>query len=236
MEDSKAKQFWLYPFLLVSVALLVALGFLVGDIFSGPPETETPTPTPAASATPPQEPTATIITGPGILRRIESTMKLQTTVFRIDTVVRAKKEGKTFLNLGGQNLLLFVRGTVTAGVDLSELNEKHIEVSQESKTIVITLPPAKILGAALDDYEVEDYSGEKPESVDLALLEEGLSAGREQIEATACTDKILERATIDAEQAYKQMISFVDFTDYEVVVKSSQVGECAMEVKMAVQP
>lgn len=132
-----------------------------------------------------------ILTEEGVLRRIESTNILQTTVFRVDTVVRAKKEGSWFFNWGGQNLLLFVQGTITAGVDLKELDKDDIEVSQDSRTIVITLPPAKVLSAVLDDYQVEDYKGQEPKEVVYDLIKEGLEAGREQIAAIACESGIL---------------------------------------------
>jgi hypothetical protein len=171
-----------------------------------------------------------ILTGEGVLRRIESTNILQTTVFRIDTVVRAKKEGSWFFNWGGQNLLLFVQGTITAGVDLKELDKDDIEVSQDSRTIVITLPPAEVLSAVLDDYQVEDYKGQEPKEVVYDLIKEGLEAGREQIAAIACESGILQYATTDAERAFTQIVGFADFTGYEVVIKTTPITDCSIDV------
>jgi hypothetical protein len=128
--------------LLLTLVLLalVAGAFAVGrrsrDDLGGSPQTAAPdqlanatipptithvptsAPRPTAEIAPPTpvpSPTPIIITDAGALRRIESTQILQTTVFRIDTLVRAKKEGSWFFNWGGQNLLLFVKGKVIAG-------------------------------------------------------------------------------------------------------------------------
>ncbi len=126
--------------------------------------------------------------------------------------------------------MLFVKRTVTAGVDLGELSINNIEVFQEDKEIIITLPRAKVLNATLDSYEIEDYKGGKPENVDPTMLQEGLEAGRQQIATTACVDEILERATADAKRAYEQIVGFVDLTDYKVIVNTTPVGECSMNV------
>jgi hypothetical protein len=94
---------------LVVCAALAAASLACRDLTGLLAPTPTPTPTPQ------------VLTRAGVVRRIGSVQILQTTFFRVDTVVRAVKEGSWFFNWGGQNLLLFVEGTVTAGIDLSEL-------------------------------------------------------------------------------------------------------------------
>ena len=150
----------------------------------------------------------------------------------MDTIVRAEKEGSWFLDWGGQNLLFFVQGVVTAGVDLGELDEENIGVSQDSKTIVITLPPAKVLRAEIEDYRVEDYKGQEPDEVYLELIEQGLEAGRAQVATTACESGILQYATTDAERAFSQIVSFAEFTGYEVVIKTTTVTDCSIDVSV----
>jgi hypothetical protein len=230
MDDNAPSQARLATAIIsLAVALVVLAGVgLVYVLVNSPPST----PPPALVPTPTLTPTSTteIITSTGVLRRIESTMILQTTIFRIDTVVRAKKEGSWFFNWGGQNILLFVKGTVTAGVDLGELSINNIEVSQEDKEIIITLPRAKVLNATLDSYEIEDYRGGPPDQVDPKLLQEGLEAGRQQIATTACVDEILKHATADAKRAYEQIVGFVDLMDYKVTVNTAPVGECSINV------
>lgn len=189
------------------------------------------TPTPEATGGPQPTPTYNITSG-GILRRIETTSILQTTVYRIDSVVRAKKEGSWFFNWGGQNIILFVQGSVTAGIDLSELKESDIQVSPEKRTITINLPSVKILSASLDEYTVETFEGEEPKDIDFSLLQEGLENGKLKIKEIACTDRIMERATLDSKKVFQDMISLIDFGDFVIIVESSPTPECSFEVKL----
>lgn len=204
---------------LMIIAILMAgicglLGVGIGYYIT--PSRSTPTPeTSEQTQIPEPSPTYDITPG-GILRRIETTSILQTTVYRIDSVVRAKKEGSWFFNWGGQNIILFVQGKVTAGIDLSELKESDIEVSPDNRTVTITLPPVKILDATLDEYTVETFEGEKPENVDFDLLQNGLEQGKLKIEEIACTDRILERASLDSENVFSDMIRLIDFGDYVI--------------------
>jgi hypothetical protein len=203
-------------------------GIVIGIIISGGGGEPNATPMPTLEPVP----VSTVITGDGILRRIESTSKLQTTVYRIDTVVRAKKEGSWVFNIGGQNLILFVQGSVTAGVDLSELKSGDIQISQDNHTIKIILPPAKIFDAKLDDYEVETFEGEKPDDVDLKLLEDALSAGQLKVKEIACTDKILDRATSDSKLVFENMMRLMEFEGFDIIVESSSITSCEFEVKL----
>lgn len=230
--DDSSSTGWIAKGLLVLVVLVLVAGagVFLGRRGAGGETAAAPTPTAAPTATPVLAPTPVIITDAGVLHRIESTQILQTTVFRIDTLVRAKKAGSWFFNWGGQNLLLFVNGKVTAGVDLSELKANNISVSQERKTIEIRLPQAKVLSAILDNYEIENYDGSKPGSVDPSLVKQGLEAGREQVATTACKDGILDRASDDAKTAFENIISFAEFADYKVMIVTSPVAACTIDV------
>ena len=203
------------------------LGIIIGIYVINGPGTQT-----SEAMTGPTATSTPDISAGGILRRIETTSILQTTVYRIDSVVRAKKEGSWFFNWGGQNIILFVQGSVTAGLDLSELKESDIQVSPEKRTITIHLPPVKILNASLDDYVVETFEGDEPRDVDLQLLQEGLEDGKLKIKEIACTDRIMERATLDSKEVFQDMISLIDFGDFVIIVESSPTPECSFEVKL----
>ena len=220
---------------ILGLLALLPIAFFGGRLFSGGSATA-PTPTIVPTKTPVPSPTPVIITDAGALRRIESTEILQTTMFRIDTLVRAKKEGSWFFNWGGQNLLLFVKGAVAAGIDLKELQASNVSVSQDRRLIVIRLPPAKVLNATLESYEIEDFEGNKPSSVDTNLLKDGLEAGRRQVAATACEDGILEHATNDAKAAFERILSFAEFADYKVLVTTSPPAGCTFDVIGTPQP
>jgi hypothetical protein len=101
----------------------------------------------------------------------------------------------------------------------------------ESKTVVITLPPAKVLSAQLDDYRIENYRGDAPGSADPALVKEALDAGRQQIADTACESGILQYATRDAEVTFAQMMSLADLSEYDIIVKTTPVTDCTVVVE-----
>lgn len=198
--------------LLVFVALLVLPG-LRAKMF-GQLSALATAPTPTIESTPTLEPTPTTVptptlvavTAPGVLRRIESIRSLQTTIFRVDTIVRTKeRDGKTWLifTKQGQKLILFVSGKVIAGVDLNELQVGNVKVDNNIRTVNIMLPPAKILEAKLDDYTVETYDGSVPEKVSVEALQNGLQLGQQQIAKTACENGVLEQATKDAAQTFE---------------------------------
>jgi hypothetical protein len=186
-----------------------------------PPPTATPVPTP----------TPHIMTAAGVLQRIDRTMVLQTTVFRIDTVVRAEEDTAWWERLWQQRMLIFVEGAVTAGVDLSDLGEEDVAISNEGRTITLTLPPARVLSAELVHHEVQTYGGGVPRNVDLETYEAALAAGREQIAATACSSGILDYATRDAELAFDQIFGLVELEGYSVLVETTPPGACAIEVE-----
>jgi hypothetical protein len=211
---------------LVYAGLLAALVLAGASLacwlpFLRPPPTPTPVPTP----------TPHIMTAAGVLQRIDRTMALETTVFRIDTVVRAEENTAWWEKLWQQRMLIFVKGTVTAGVDLSELGEEDVRISNDSRTITLTLPPAKVLRAELVDHQVETYGGGIPRNVDLETYEAALSAGRQQIAATACSSGILDYATRDAELAFDQIFGLVEVEGYSVRVETTPPGACAIEVE-----
>jgi hypothetical protein len=205
------------------LAVLVLAGAVLACWLPGlrPPPTPTPAPTP----------TPHIMTAAGVLQRIDRTMILQTTVFRIDTVVRAEEDTAWWEKLWQQRLLMFVQGAVTAGVDLSELGEEDVQVSNDSRTITLTLPPAKVLSAELVDHQVQTYAGGLPKNVDLETYEAALAAGRQQIAATACSSGILDYATRDAELAFDQIFGLVEVEGYTVLVETTPPDACAIEVE-----
>lgn len=110
-HSSRSILFWATA--IVVIAILLGLSYFSGTLSGSRSAANEATPTVPPTATIVPSPTPIIITEAGVLRRIESKQILQTTTFRIDTLVRAKKEGSWFFNWGGQNLLLFVKGTVT---------------------------------------------------------------------------------------------------------------------------
>jgi hypothetical protein len=236
---SGGNQIWVGVIAGAAIALLAAVLVMPGlreSIISGGAR---PTDTPAPTATPVPTPTLVVLTEAGVLRRIETQSVLQTTVYRVDTVVRVKERDDVIIwviPVSGQRLLFFVQGSVTAGVDLGELQLDNIDVSDEQKLITITLPPAKLLDATLDSYQIETYDGKPAEKVDVEAIQEGLMNGQNQVSATACENDILSRASEDAVRAVQGMYDLTSIDGYRIVVKAQEPAPCSITVTVRATP
>lgn len=190
-----------------------------------PTSTPRPTLTPVPTATPIPSPTPIIITEAAVLSRIQRTSSLQTVMFKFDTVVRAEKKGSPFFNWGGQRVIVFVKGTVRAGVDLSKL--KSVKIDQTKRTIHLELPPPEILGVDMDDPRIENYDGSIPGNVDPALRQGAYEQGRSQIFASACESDILGIAGKEAVATFERLLNMLDLADYSPSVGIPS-GPCLM--------
>ena len=190
----------------------------------------TSTARPEATIAPPTavpSPTPIILTSAAVLGRIDRSEKLLTTKFHMTTLIRAQKQGSWFFDWGGQKVLVFVKGTVEAGVDLKQL--KNVQVSEDERTIIITLPKAEILSATIDSQEFQTYDGQTPHNIATSLIQPVLDAGRQQIAQTACEDGIIERANADAKIALENLIGKFQLADYKVSILTSQEPGCSID-------
>lgn len=85
---------------------------------------------------------------PGVLREVQQLSELVSVKFSIQKVVGLKEEK---VPLGSESILLVVQGTVLAGVDLKELEERNVRV--EEKSVFLRLPQARILHVYLDEKQ-----------------------------------------------------------------------------------
>lgn len=226
--------------LLVSGLLLLAIGVFVGTTITTvpgtplatltpAPPTATSTPVPTATsiptATPVPTPTPRIITGATVVHQIQQVSRLETTSYSIQTVVTVERPGG-LLGVGSQRLLVIVRGTVVAGIDIGKLQPRDVTVSEDGKQVAVRLPPAEILSTSLDERQTQVYDHQtglftRPDS---SLVVEAQQAGAAQVLRTACEDGILRRATGDAQRAVTQMLTLVGFE--RVLVEDGTVPPC----------
>ena len=93
-----------------------------------------------------------------IVQRIQNIQELATTVRTTETIVPASADRRLGeISLATTRLLYIAKGEITAGIDLSELTDKDIKVSQN--IIEVNLPPARILDSKIDinHSRVYDY-------------------------------------------------------------------------------
>ena len=191
----------------------------------------TSTPSPVPTSTPIPTPTPVIITGNGVLRRVQPLSRLETALHKIDTVVRAEQPGNPWLlNYGGKKVLMVVEGTVIAGVDLGKLREQDVVVSANGTRVTITLPPAEIFSASLDKSEVYDVQTGAFTDLDQEFLEQARQAGKDRIRTVACENRILEHATEQAQVAIQRLLLLLNIDQDNIEVRVRPPSPCEIEV------
>lgn len=118
-----------------------------------------------------------------------------------------------------QKVLVVIPGTVKAGVDLSGLTERDVDVDEENKKLTIQLPAPKILGnATLALNKVKVFSSEGIFR-DEATIEEGYELANEaqqEMVKEVKQEGLLDKARTNAEESLKNMFGLVN---YEVDVQ-----------------
>lgn len=156
-----------------------------------------------------------------VLREIRSLMEIATATHSAETVVEQDAD-RGFLT--GDKLLLVAYGSVTGGVDLSDLSDMNVEASSYSSVRVL-LPQSKILESDLDEdrTEVIDRDTGLFGSQDDDLETEALDAAREQVKQSACEHGLLDRAAQQAEDEIATTLSMMGFED---IVVEAAPGAC----------
>ncbi len=173
-------------------------------------------------------PTPTLITSAAVVQRIQSLSRLETAAYTVQTVIDVNQsQGNPLFDFfAGDALLLIARGTVVAGVDLGTLDADDVALSPDGRVITVSLPPATIFSANLDNAGTRVYSRNRgwfaPENRDLETL------ARQQAEAeilqAACEDGVLSKATLQAETTLRQLLGLLDSA--EIVIVTAPPEQC----------
>jgi len=118
-----------------------------------------------------------------------------------------------------QKVLVVIPGTVKAGVDLSGLTERDVDIDEDAKKLTIQLPAPAILGdAALDLNKVKVFSSEGIFRSE-ATIKEGYDLANEaqkEMVKEVQEEGLLDKARTNAEESLKNMFGLVN---YEVDVQ-----------------
>lgn len=113
-----------------------------------------------------------------------------------------------------RKLLLVVPGTVTAGVDLQNIDENRVKINEEEKTLEITLPHAAIIQEpSLDFEQVQAFSVEGifREEVDWEEAYELAAEAKTLVQEEAITQGLLEMAEKNAEKMLKEFFTQIGY-------------------------
>lgn len=86
-----------------------------------------------------------------VVLQVKQLNQLVTVKYTIQRVVGLREPKVPF---GEESILLMVQGEARAGVDLSRVQSRDIRYTG-SRSVMVTLPPAKLFGAALDEKETK---------------------------------------------------------------------------------
>ena len=159
-------------------------------------------------------PTPTIIPDPvTIIHEVRGLSRLETASYSVEKVITAESGQGPFAFLFGDRLILVAHGQVIAGVDLARMGEDDIIVTEDG-TVVVTLPPAEILVATLDNQKSYIYDRDTGlVGVNPALETEARQAAEEEILNAALEDGILEMAQRNAEVYVLRLILALGFRE-----------------------
>lgn len=197
------------PFLLFAVAVLaVLLAAIVLLQFKNPFAT----------------PTMKVdVSRPTVLKEIQELGRLETAQFTMEKVIEAGTQGNAFQQiLFGNRVLLIAHGRVTAGIDLSQVIDKDVDVL--GKNLRITLPKASIFDVVLDSGKTKVYDRRSGllTADDKDIESKARKAAEDAMKRAACEAGILDIATKNAKDRMIQMFKLVGFV--EVFVDAPDAG------------
>ena len=145
-------------------------------------------------------PTPTIIPDPvTYINEVRALARLETIQYSIEKVITAEISQGTFDFLFGDRLLFVAHGVVIAGIDMEKIGPEHLRL--EGGVLYVTLPPAEIFVATLDNQKSYVYDR------DTGLLNQGVQdletlarqSAEDEIRKAALEDGILQQAQANAE-------------------------------------
>jgi len=145
-------------------------------------------------------PTPTIIPDPvTYITEIRALARLETIQYSVEKVITAEIGQGSFNFLFGDKLLFVAHGTVIAGIDMNKLGPENLRY--DGSVLYVTLPPAEIFIATLDNqksYVYDRETGIFTNGVnDLETL--ARQSAEQEILKAAMEDGILAQAQINAE-------------------------------------
>ncbi len=161
-------------------------------------------------------PTPTVIPDPvTIIHDVRALARLETIQYTVEKVITAEISQGTFDFLFGDRLLFVAHGIVIAGIDMEKLTPENMQF--ENGALYVTLPPAEIFIATLDNEKSYVYDRETGALThgDTNLETTARQAAEQEIYKAAVEDGILDLAQQNAENYLEK---FFEALGYENVI------------------
>lgn len=215
------KRNWVATFLLIIVA--VAAYFVVQSVREGAQQAQQAfQPIQQANSAMQTQvsellnPTPTVIPDPvTIIHDVRALARLETIQYSIEKVITAEIGQGTFDFLFGDRLLFVAHGVVIAGIDMEKIVPENMQM--ENGVLFVTLPPAEIFIATLDNEKSYVYDRETGVLThgDVNLETTARQAAEQEIYKAAVEDGILKLAQQNAET---YLAKFFDALGYKETI------------------
>jgi Protein of unknown function (DUF4230) len=168
-----------------------------------------------------EEQPARTTTGPTVVEGIRDLNQLATARWT-ESVLVTRESGGTQLEraLTGERVLLVAVGEVEAGVDLADLSENDVQVSEDK--VSIRLPEPEVLSSSLDEEKTAVYDRDEGLllrflSTDDQLAEEARDEAVPRVEDAVLENGILDQAQSNAEDSIRSFVTTLGFEEVEFV-------------------
>jgi len=158
----------------------------------------------------------TYVTLPAVIEQLRPLSRLQTEEYFLSTVVDATKP-RLIGGIGEEKLVLVACGRVSAGIDLSKIQEDDIR--SEGTKVVIKLPPPEIFDAAIDDESgctyIYDHSHPILTEPSTELGNDARKIALDGFRQTALENGILEKAYLRAQEEIARLLLLAGYETVE---------------------
>ena len=168
-----------------------------------------------------EEQPARTVTSPVVTEGIRDLNQLAT-VRWTESVLVTRESGGTPLEraLIGEMILLVAVGEVEAGVDLVDLGENDVQVSEDR--VSIRLPEPEVLSSSLDEEKTAVYDREGgwlsfTQPTNDQLAEDARDEAVVRVEEAARENGILDQAESNAEDSIRSFVTTLGFEEVEFV-------------------
>jgi len=154
---------------------------------------------------------------PSVVDKIRQLNRLESVDYSIDKIVEGNRQAQGLPDfLAGDRLLLIAHGEVIAGVDLSRLDPKAVQVN--GNTVHVRLPEPQVLVTRIDNGRTRVYERTTGILVptDPNLETQVRQAAEQQITQAAIDDKILDKARQNARVSVTGLLYALGFHTVDV--------------------
>lgn len=150
--------------------------------------------------------------------QVQQLNQLATVKYTVQKVIGLEERKQP---VGSETILLIIQASVQAGIDLASLQAQDVTLRSDG-TVVLKLPPAKILNVSVDEKETKVWDRSKtwwtpwvPYSLDLE--QRARRTGVEEINKAALDMGILYQAERNAESSIKGLLGLAGIKSVLIV-------------------